>query len=240
MRHLDDAAIELLLSGELDESQAERPRAHLAECDACSRRLAAARRQDQEIEALLSLLDHPVPALAAEKVMHRAGRRWQRPYAAAAGIALLVAAGAASALPGSPLRTWLGRVLGASQEPSAPSLEEQRLPGGVSVVPAGEFDLVWEAIQETGAMTISLTDGPELAVRVSGGEPGFSVGPQEIRVENAGSIADYEILLPRAAAHVQIRVGGSVVFTKQNGSIETMAIQDDAGNYVLEFAVLRR
>ncbi len=239
MGHLDDVTIELLLSEELDESEAQRGLAHLAECDACSRRLAAAREQDQEIGAALSLLDHPVPQLGSEDVMQRARRRWRLPYAAAAGIALLVLAGAASAVPGSPLRTWLAGFLGATPETSAPPAAEQLVSGGVSVVPTGEFELVFDAVQEAGVITIALTDEPELAVRSVGGAPGYSVEPDQVRVDNAGSTADYEILLPRSARHVRIRVGDSVLFTMRDGSIATTATRDAAGQYVLEFAALR-
>lgn len=238
MEHLDDVAIELLLSGELDEAEARRGFAHLAECDACSRRLAAAREQDQKIGALLSLLDHPVPQLGPGDVMRRASRRWRRSYVAAAGIALLVLAGAASAVPGSPLRTWLAGLLGAPPETSAPPADEQLISGGVSVVPTGEFELVFEAVQEAGIMRVSLTDEPELAVRSIGGEPGYSVEPDRLRIDNAGSTADYQILLPRSAEYVRIRIGGSVVFTKRGGSIATTAAQDSAGQYVLAFAAL--
>lgn len=239
MRHLDDVSIDLLLSGELGESEAQRGLAHLAECDACSRRLATAREQDQEIGALLSLLDHPVPQLGSADVMRRARRRWRHAHAAAAGIALLVLAGAASAVPGSPLRTWLAGLLGKPPETSAPPAPEQLVEAGVSVVPRGEFELVFDALQEVGVIRIGLTDGPELAVRSVGGAPGYSVEPDQVRIDNAGSTADYEILLPRSARHVRIRIGDSVVFTMRDGSITTAAAPDAAGNYVLEFAALR-
>lgn len=238
MKHLDDVAIELLLSGELDESATEWPRAHLAECDDCSRRLAAAREEDQEIGALLSLLDHPVPQLGAEAAMQDAGRGWRRPYIAAAAIALLVVAGAAAALPGSPLRAWLAGLVGASRETAAPPPGEQLVSGGVSVVPTGEFELVFEAVQEAGVMRISLTDELELAVRASGGEPGYSVEPSQVRIDNIGSIADYEISLPRSAHDIRVRVGDSVVFTMRDGSITTAATRGADGLYVLEFAAL--
>lgn len=239
MQHLDDVAIELLLSGELEESEGQRLLAHLAECDACSRGFEAAREQDQETGALLSLLDHPVPRLSSKGVIQRARRRWRRPYIAAAGIALLVVAGAASAMPGSPLRTWLAGFLGASPETSALPPDAQLVSGGVSVVPTGEFELVFEAVQEFGVMRISFTDEPELAVRSLGGEPGYSVEPDQVRIDNAGSTADYQILLPRSAGYVRIRVGDSVVFTTRDGSIATTAARDSADGYVLEFAALR-
>ncbi|KPK81046.1 MAG: hypothetical protein AMS25_07995 [Gemmatimonas sp. SM23_52] len=239
MQHLDNESIELFLSGELSESEARPVRDHLAQCRACVRRVEAARQEDQEIGALLSVLDHPVPRVEAEDVMRRARRRWLRPRTAAAGIVLLVAAGAASAVPGSPVRTWLAGLFESLQG----TPPQQGLPvgvsGGISVIPTEGFELVFETSQGSGVIRIFLTDEAELAVRAIGGGPGYSVGPERVRVENAGSAADYEILVPRSAESVRIRVGETVVFTKQGASITTAAGPDARGRYILDFAALQ-
>ncbi|NIN71019.1 MAG: hypothetical protein GTO46_03595, partial [Gemmatimonadetes bacterium] len=117
--------------------------------------------------------------------------------------------------------------------------DEQLVSGGLSLVPTGEFELVFEAVQDAGTVEVSLTDESELAVRSIGGQPRYSVAPNQVRIDNAGSTADYEVLLPRSARHVRIRVGDSVVFTQQDGSIMTTAVPDAAGRYVLELVGLR-
>lgn len=239
MQHLDDESIELLLSGELSESEAHAIRDHLAQCRACVRRVEAARQEDQEIGALLSVLDHPVPQVRAEDVMRRARRRWLRPRTAAAGIVLLVVAGAASAMPGSLVRTWLAELFEGLQETGAQQSPPVGVSGGISVIPTGQFELVFEVGQRSGVIRVSLTHEAELAVRAIGEGPGYSVAPERVQVENAGSAADYEILVPRSAENVRIRVGDTVVFTKQGASITTAARPDGRGRYILDFAALQ-
>ncbi len=241
MQHFDDGSIELLLSGEPSEPEVRRLLDHMAGCEACSRRFEAAKQEEQEIGALLSLVDHPVPKVGVEEVIRRATRLGRRTYiAAAAGIVLFVLAAAASATPGSPLRSWLVGLLGEARE--APAQDGQGpstgAPGGISVIPAGEFELVFEAVQEVGVLRISLTDENELAIRSIGGGPGYSIAPEHVRVENAGSTADYEITIPRSAEHVRIRVADAVVLVKRGASIVTAAVQDAAGRYVMNFADL--
>ncbi|UCC73885.1 MAG: hypothetical protein JSV86_04810 [Gemmatimonadota bacterium] len=239
MQHLDEESIELFLSGELSESESHPIRRHLGGCQACVRRLEAARQQDQEIGALLGLLDHPVPQVDAEHVVRRARRRWRRPYIAAAGIGFLVVAGAASAMPGSPLRTWLARLFEGAQEtglrPGAPA----GVSGGISVIPTAQFELVFETGQESGVMRVTVADEAEFAVRAIGRPPAYSVAPEGVLIENAGSTADYEIVVPRSAESIWIRVGDYVVFTKQGASIVTAATPDARGRYVLEFTALK-
>jgi hypothetical protein len=248
MPHLDSEAIELLLSGELGEPDLRARGAHLAECPACARRVEAARQQDRAIGELLSSLDHPVPRVAAEDVVRRAGRGWRHRYAVAASIVLLAAAGAAvAAVPGSPVRAWLAGLL--EGPPRAPVEEPPEAPlpqgqpagiaAGISLVPTERFELVFASGQESGVLRITLSDEAELAVRASGTPPAYSVGPEQVRVENAGATADYEILIPRSASSVRIRVGDTVVFTKQGAAVTAAAAPDAEGRYFLEFAHLR-
>jgi hypothetical protein len=237
MHHLDEQAIELFLSGELSDSEAEALRDHLARCSACDDRVAATRKRDEEIGASLSLLGHPVPRLDAEAVIRRSGGRWRRSHTVAAGIALLVVGGAASAMPGSPVRAWLGDIVSGPREASEPALGPV-LPSGVSVIPSGAFELVFEAGQETGVIRVSLTDDPELSVRATGGSPGFTLEPERVRVANSGSSANYDIQLPRTAASFRLRVGDSVLMSLRDGTVTSPATAV-RGEYVFEFAALR-
>ncbi len=113
------------------------------------------------------------------------------------------------------------------------------MPGGISVIPTGEFELHFETSQSTGVIRIALTDGAELAVRAFGDSPGYDLAPEGVRVENVGSTADYEVLVPRSARRVTIRVEETVVFTKQDASIVTLAVEAERAGYLLDFAELR-
>lgn len=236
MRHLDDELIDLYLGGELGEADARAVLEHLAECDACGRRVEAAKDEDRDIGELLGLLDHPIPQVGAADVMRRAARRWRVSHAVAAGVALLVVAGAATAVPGSSVRTWVARLLERPQETTA----EQDPAGGVSMIPTDPFELVFETSQASGTVLVTLVEEAEFAVRAIGRAPAYSVAPQGVRVENAGSTADYEIRVPRSANNIRIRVGDSIVFTKQAASIVAAVHPDAGGRYVMEFAALPR
>lgn len=143
MTHLDEGRLRALLDGELGEDRAEAARAHLAECGACSARLAEAEREAVRVGSALRRLDTaPVPAGAREAVIARVGsvaaaaapvpiesRKPSRPHPRRArrrfGRSSLLRAAAlvlgfgglvATALPASPLRGWIGSGWGLAVE----------------------------------------------------------------------------------------------------------------------------
>ncbi len=244
--HLSEDKIEQLLDGELPEHEAQTLRDHLAACGACVEAFEAARLEDRDIARLLGSLDHHIPDVDPSQLRVRARRRALRPRLAAASIALLVVAGAAYAMPGSPLRSWFARVFPGDGE-TAESLsrgDEAGIPGtqpaGVSVLPSGRFELVFEANQESGLVRISLAAQAEVAVQSDREGVGYSVEPSGVRVLNAGSSANYQVVIPRDAESVSIRVRDSIVFKKQRATIVTSAARDDAGRYVLDLSALSR
>jgi hypothetical protein len=95
--HLDDERIQRLLHGELGPVEAE-TRLHLSRCDACSGLLEEARLEEERVFALLSRVDHPIPAVDPPSLI--AGRpkpasRWGR-RAAAVLLGAALAGGAAA------------------------------------------------------------------------------------------------------------------------------------------------
>ena len=66
---------------------------------------------DGRIDELLRVLDHPVPAVTAQEIAGRAARGPSRVRWAAAVLLTAGIAGAAFALPASPLRTWVAGVM---------------------------------------------------------------------------------------------------------------------------------
>jgi hypothetical protein len=242
--HVEEQKLEGLLSGELSEGEKAVVREHLAQCEACASAFEAAQREDIEIARLLESLDHRVPDVDPGQLARRASRRVPRPQLVAAGIALLIAAGAATAMPGSPVRSWLSRVIdGLGGTGTALPGQEQvgateQPPAGVSVVPTAEFALAFEAVQETGRIRITLESQPEVAVRSDSEGVGFSVEPLGVRVLNAGSQANYEIVIPIDAESVVIRTGEKIVFQIQDGVVLIPAAAPAAGDYVVDFAAL--
>ncbi len=240
--HLDEVKLEGLLSRELPDVEERIVRNHLAGCPRCASAFEAARREDEQIADLLSSLDHTIPHLDPLSLTRRARRRVLKPRLAAAGIALLIVAGAASAMPGSPLRPWLSRVVGwiAGTETTPREAGQvdssQQPPAGVSVFPGEKFELVFEAIQETGVIRISLADQAEVAVRSDDEGVSYSVDPQGVRVSNAGLGANYEVVIPNDAKSVVIRVRETILFAKENGAIVTAADRAADGSYVVDFS----
>ncbi len=94
MSHLDDGRIEELLDGEVPSDELAAIQAHLAACEHCRNRLAAARGLADEADELLGVLDDAPAADAGTVVpLPRAWRpRWTRRLAWAAS--LVIAAGA--------------------------------------------------------------------------------------------------------------------------------------------------
>ena len=127
--HPSDATLLALIHGELDDRAVERH----ADCTSrraleCAGRSAALARAEAETEALLSLLDHPVPSRPMPVPRH-ARPRWARP-AIAASLALLLAGAAAAAVPGTALHRWIAARLGAAPEQRPAPVAPARAAGG--------------------------------------------------------------------------------------------------------------
>jgi hypothetical protein len=66
------------------------------------------------------------------------------------------------------------------------------------------------------------------------GEPViFDIGPGRIRVANQGATGDYEVLVPRSAPSVLIRVGEELLWRKELDSIRPAPPADAPGAYRL-------
>jgi hypothetical protein len=91
---------------------------------------------------------------------------------------------------------------------------------------------VFDSAQASGVVRVSLADTVELAVRAS--EPvSYRVYPVGVVVHNGGSVASYDVVIPRAAPQVRIVVAGRVIFEKVGSRIVAATPIDTAGWYVL-------
>jgi hypothetical protein len=239
--HLDAEQVQRLLHRERATAAPE-AREHLAACGECRSALDAARRDEDAVHALLRHLDHPAPAITAEALAARARRpalAWGR---RAAVVALgLGVAGAAYAAPGSPVPAWLraaaewvtGRSESPRQSPAAVQ-REQPAPAGIAVAP-GEVLVIEFARPSGGRALVTLTDGVEVEVRASTGAAAFTADGDRLVVDNAGA-ADFEILVPREAPRIEIRVAGRRVFFKHGPRVTTEAVADQQGRFALSLA----
>lgn len=247
--HLDDEQIQRRLAGELAATSDAVVRRHLADCADCRDRVSAAERDAEEIEALLRLVDHPAPPVRAQAIAERASRerspawvRW------AAGILLVLGlAGVASAIPGSPLRGWIGSVVelitpfegpsdAAAPSPPAPARTSTDEPAaGIAVVPGRLLVIQFMAAGNDARASVSLTDGRPVVVQAPPGAVTFTSDVDRLVVDNreAPPGASFEIRIPRTAPRVEIRVPAGRIFLMESGRILTPGVVDSAGSYRL-------
>jgi hypothetical protein len=240
--HLDDELIQRVLHGELSARDRAVVDAHVTGCTECRLRLEDSRREEEEIFSRFRLVDRPAPAVDPELVAARArrtGLRWgQRAAAVLLGLA---AAGAAYAAPGSPLPSlahriveWFGppspaRPIDPRVEPTPP----EPVTAGVAVLPGERLTVRFQAAQPAGHATVSLTDGATLSVRALNGTATFTTDAERLSIENARSMADYEIDVPRDARWVEILLGSNRLLLKQGRQVVTDILADSSGHWVL-------
>ena len=220
---------------------------HVSACPVCARRIDAARRLHAAHARVLALLDRPVPAVAVDAVIARAGggRRPHLRRAVAAGIGVLfVAAAAAAAVPGSPLRAVIRELTmpeaapRVSRQPAAPVPRHRE--SGVAFAPAARVEVDFSDVQEEGSARVVIVPTGAVEVRHWGGVAAYALTARGVVVENPGSRASYEGLIPAAVARVRVRIAGREVLTK-NGATVSASVRPESGNtYVIPLSASPR
>lgn len=225
--HLDDEQLQRLLHSQLPSRAARNARDHLAECTECRERFVSAQQDESRILGLLRQVDHAVPLVDPVAL---AGRlRWTTPAWGrwAAGILLVLGmAGAAFALPGSPVPRWFRSAVawvgGAELPQSSGEPDPAALMAGIAAVPGPRFVIAFESPEPGGEARVTLSDGAQVTVRAPSGAAGYTSTPTRLVIANAGTGARFDITIPRKAPRVEIRVAGARVFLK-NGTRITAA-----------------
>ncbi len=240
--HLSDEQIQRLLHRELDARDKEVLSLHVAECNACARRIADAEREESEVFGLLRHLDHPAPRVDAGAFARGRGTLgvWGRRVAVFVVIAAL--GGAAYAIPGSPLPSMMKKVaewVGGDESPAPlddDSTTAAPVTSGIAVPPAPRFSIDFVVEQDQGAITAWLTDGPDIVVRVLGGAATFTKDVDRLTIDNRGSTAAYEIEIPRATPFVELSIGATRIVLKDGDSFAPGVTADPRGRYLLPLA----
>jgi hypothetical protein len=242
--HLSDEQIQRFLHGELDARSKEALSRHVAACEFCARLLAQAEREQSEIFGLLCHLDHPAPRVDAESFTRKSGAFTVWGRRAAVFVAAAALAGAAYAIPGSPLPAWVKQVAdwidrdGGSDSPPAeksPAIDRPTTSG--IAVPAHErFTIAFLTEQTDGVVAVSLADGPNVVVRVLGGTATFTTDVDRLTIDNRGSEADYEIEIPRGASYVEVFVGTRRFILKDGDALAMGIPTDEHGRRVFSLA----
>ncbi|GMV05560.1 MAG: hypothetical protein AMXMBFR53_18380 [Gemmatimonadota bacterium] len=238
MSHLDEGQLLTLRDGAgIPVAEAA---AHLAACARCREALEASRQRSAAVAGALGVLDGGFPHLAhdLERARERVRLRVSEHAARAAGATslparrtrraawsaskaaglLLVTAAGLSALPGSPVRRWIGERLEPAAEVAAPS-----------AAPAAAEAVAPPAPEEAG-VRLPLTAGP-LAVVLRDAAPGTEIRVRWItgseaavfapvgsrftsgqgRIEAAGVAGVVRVELPRGVTPVSLEVNGRIL-----------------------------
>jgi anti-sigma factor RsiW len=246
--HLSDGELQALLDGEASPERHRAATAHLLVCSVCAARAAGLTAAQQVTAELLAALDAAVPPLSVDAVIARAADAgWssappRRRTVLAAGVAaLLLAVMAAAAIPGSPVRRYVARLLGGPRPPQHPAAQGPQVTGsGVAFVPAGRVAVLFSEPQASGAIRISF--GVERSLRIAhvGGPAAYVLTAEGIAVDNRGSGASYDITIPESVTRVDVRVGARLVFVKDGTRIATLVTPDTGGVYVIPFSLIER
>jgi hypothetical protein len=235
--HLDTEKIQRFVDGQVAPDHALDVRAHLADCDDCRNRVARTRHEEQQLRVSLGHLDHQHETLTAGTFLERAAGRVRR-RRAAAGILLMLGAAAAAAMPGSPVRDWLATPSSRSSEPVAPTASPPPAAPAQSGIglPAGERLVIhFTSVQSAGNANVSFSANDDV-VRVSTVAPGVvfdSEAGDRLRIDNAAATADFDIVIPRIAPHVEIWLAGRRVFLKERERVIAESTVRAGGRYTL-------
>lgn len=244
MTHLDEERVQRFLHGELEPTHDALEREHVASCASCRARVTDAQRDDAEVNALLGLLDHPIPRVSARTIVARARPRQNAWGRWAAGIVLVATlGGVAYAAPGSPLRQLIRQtaaLLSGADDARRATPEQRRgvtpSGAGIAVEPGRALLIQFTAHQRVGEVRVSLTDGAVVTVSAPNGAATFTSDVERLVVDNTGSAASFEIHIPRTAPRVEVRVGDVRLVLKNGDRIVAAAQADAAGTLRLPLA----
>jgi hypothetical protein len=225
MTHLDEGTLVALR----DAGPADEPTSgHLRDCPTCTDRLDEATARAVAVAEALASLDEPVDVRSAKVAVRRrldavrggvhAGRGWWHAHVGRAAAVLLLTAGAASALPWSPVRDWWA---GAPAEPLTGSdpaggvgATQGSPPAGISVaVPRGSIAVIVRGAEPGSVIEVVWVDRPTARVSAPAGSQ-FTYADGRAEVDAAAGPVEVE--LPRDAALASLEVDGRL-FLERSG-----------------------
>lgn len=194
---------------------------HVSGCDVCSADLERVTARAGRVEDALDGFDTPIDmerakaSVRAKLDRKRASERPRRQFpltlGRAAGI-LLVAAGAVSALPGSPVRAWLGADGGVAPTTTAvEGLQEAPVPGGIEV-PVSEDGITVSLRGVPSAEEVRVLWLDEPIARISAAD-GSSFSYADGRAEAVVTGGPLSVSLPRAGS-VHLEINGAVALSR--------------------------
>ncbi len=237
--HLDDERTQRWLHAELDGAARQEVAAHLATCAECQAQVAAAEAEESWVRGRLAVLPEPGPLASMAGLRARASslRRWRW---AATILLSCAAAGAAYAMPGSPLPGWVERIgewispPGRTPAPESPAAAPAA-PSGIVLPVEPNLTVRLRGGAAGSEARVVVVDSGGITVRVRSGQAAFTTSSGLLVVDAGGAGTGIEVELPRGAPMVGIETAGQRLFLLHNGVVESATTADDAGVYRLVF-----
>jgi hypothetical protein len=234
--HLEEEDLQRLLDGELTEEGERAARLHLAECEACRRRLEEAEKETADVQALLRALDAPPPEVRIEALALRGelakaavrprGSSWLRQ---AAVVLLAVGiAGAAYAIPGSPLRAWVRAIVSLGARETADRGGSTPLKGrtgvsGIAQLPGERLVILFQP-GGGGEARVQLSENPNVEISVAPGAATFASKADYVLIGVRDTTAVFDVRIPLTAPWVEIRSGEDREFLKDGARVTSGGI----------------
>lgn len=254
--HPSEARLVAYVDGELASDERATVSGHLEECDRCSRTLSELRRASSLFSEAAVALEPPASDVTAAETRRRAAdrsptdpqrtggvsgdsgsgtsfrwSRWSTATRIAASIVVLL--GAAAALPGSPVRSWIDRsvqqveaLLGgeadgpATVEPEAPRPERPaaRDRSGVAVsASSGSILVTLLEVPRSTSVRVQLVAGQQAGVWNAGGEYRTAPGRIEVTAPASDSLL---VEIPRLVSRVELEVNDRLVAVGRDGELD--------------------
>lgn len=247
--HPSRARLVAYVDGELDSSERAAVSDHLTECDTCARTLAELRRASALFSDAAAALEPPPSEVTAAETRRRAmetsaggsdaptdagresGFRWSTAARIAASLVVLL--GAAAALPGSPVRSWIDRSVQQVEalfggDEAGPTAEQAEAPApdrraagdrsGVAVSASeGSILVTLRDVPEATSIRVRLVDGSQAGVWNAGGEYRSAPGRIEVTAPASDSVL---VEIPRLVGLVELAVNGRRVAVARGGDLD--------------------
>lgn len=265
--HPSEARLMAYVDGELGPDERAAVSGHLVECDACARRLSELRTASSLFSDAAAELEPPPSGVTAAETRRRTlgtsageraaegaegavapeetGGRSSVTWSTAARIAasLVVLLGAAAALPGSPVRSWIDRsvqqieaLLGgdegvpAAEEVEAPAPDRARTTdrSGVAVSASEDSILVsLRSVPRSTAIHVRLVDGSRAGVWNAGGEYRTAPGRIEVTAPASDSLL---VEIPRLVGVVLLDVNDRRAAVARGGNLDVQVPDAEPGD----------
>jgi hypothetical protein len=208
---------------------------HLNRCEPCRARAADLTERELQIEALLAELDHPIPDRAMPELTGaRETAGWRRAMLAA-GVATLVAVGAAAAtLPASPVHRWIDQLLTRTAQRAS---EQRPVAGpaarvtGVAVPVGNGLVVALRHPQPAGTVEIALVDRADVAVRSRGGDVAYEIAEGRVMIDNREPAERYDIEAPIGIAQLTVLMNDRAIFRKQGDVVTPASSSSGKGRF---------